>query len=598
MARFPNLTALAGATLDEVLGLWTGLGYYSRARNLHRAAAMVRDRHGGAMPRELDALVALPGIGLSTAGAILALSHGDRQPILDGNVKRVLCRYHGIDGWPGQSRVQRDLWALAERHTPREHVAAYTQAIMDLGATLCARSRPLCAACPLEADCAARREGSQARLPAPRPRRAVPQRETAFLVLRAPDGALLLERRPPAGIWGGLWCFPECDPGGDIDVACRTRFGVRPAGFTRLAPISHGFTHFKLDVHPILVDIGDDDATAVAEVGERRWFPPGVAEKPGARGPGEAPDRAARERVFDPIRRERTAIVGHGRSERAVSTPSDWTRALAHLRRRDRALKRVIDIVGPSRPARIGSARTPFVALLRAIVHQQLSGKAADSIHRRLLGLFPNNRPSARALLALDDAVLRAAGLSRSKVLAVRDLAAKVAARRIPSRGALASMEDEAIIERLTEIRGIGRWSVEMLLIFGPRTARCAPRSPISESGAVSWCAGVPTPCRHRTSCSRRGRSGDPIAASRAGTCGGRASSDGVGARGELLRTIHRNGPTPTTLGLQLLAMPRFPLRSNCVSKRKHCRGTHRIVDRDPNKACVRPQPLVNQVIS
>ena len=149
-----------------------------------------------------------------------------------------------------------------------------------------------------------------------------------------------------------------------------------------------------------------------------------------------------------------------------MSTPYAWSRALAHLGRRDRALKRVIDIVGPGRPARIGSARTPFVALLRAIVYQQLSGRAADSIHRRLLGLFPNHRPSARALLALDDAELRAAGLSRSKVLAVRDLAAKVAARRIPGRGALASMEDEAIIERLTEIRGIGRWSVEMLLIF------------------------------------------------------------------------------------------------------------------------------------
>ena len=149
-----------------------------------------------------------------------------------------------------------------------------------------------------------------------------------------------------------------------------------------------------------------------------------------------------------------------------MSATYDWDRALAHLRRRDRALAQVIDIVGPGRPARIGSARTPFVALLRAIVYQQLSGKAAGSIHRRLLGLFPNHRPSARALLKLDDADLRAAGLSRSKVLAVRDLAAKVASRRIPGRGALEAMEDEAIIECLTDIRGIGRWSVEMLLIF------------------------------------------------------------------------------------------------------------------------------------
>ena len=285
MARFPTLATLADAALDDVLGLWTGLGYYSRARNLHRAAVVMRDRHGGEMPRELDALVALPGIGRSTAGAILALSHGDRHPILDGNVKRVLCRYHGIDGWPGQSGVERTLWTIAQRHTPHEHVAAYTQAIMDLGATLCVRSRPLCAICPIGADCAARRKGAQARLPAPRPRREVPRRETAFLVLRDPIGALLLERRPPSGIWGGLWCFPECDPADDIVATCRSRFGVRPVAISTLAPIAHGFTHFKLDVHPVLVEIGGDGEIAVADPGETRWFPPGAAADIGLAAP-------------------------------------------------------------------------------------------------------------------------------------------------------------------------------------------------------------------------------------------------------------------------------------------------------------------------
>ena len=284
MARFPDLAALADAPLDDVLGLWTGLGYYSRARNLHRAAAVVRDRHGGAMPRDLDALVALPGIGRSTAGAILALSHGDRHPILDGNVKRVLCRYHGIGGWPGEGRVERTLWELAERHTPREDVAAHTQAIMDLGATLCTRSRPLCAMCPLEADCAARREGAQARYPAPRPRRETPRRETAFLVLRDPGGALLLERRPPAGIWGGLWCFPECAPGADVEAVCRSRFGVRPVATTALAPIAHGFTHFKLDVYPILVEVDGDDGAVVADPGGPRRSSSGAAAT-GADGP-------------------------------------------------------------------------------------------------------------------------------------------------------------------------------------------------------------------------------------------------------------------------------------------------------------------------
>ena len=284
-ARFPDLAALADAALDDVLGLWTGLGYYSRARNLHRAAVLVRDRHGGVMPRALDALVALPGIGRSTAGAILALSHGDRHPILDGNVKRVLCRYHGIEGWPGQGRVERTLWTLAERHTPRERVAAYTQAIMDLGATLCVRSRPLCHLCPIGSDCAARRDGAQARLPAPRPRRATPRRETAFLMLRDSRGALLLERRPPSGIWGGLWCFPECDPAADFRAECRSRFGVRPAAVAVLAPIAHGFTHFRLDVHPVLVEVGGDEAAAVADPGAMRWVPSGAVADIGLAAP-------------------------------------------------------------------------------------------------------------------------------------------------------------------------------------------------------------------------------------------------------------------------------------------------------------------------
>ena len=225
----------------------------------------------------------LPGIGRSTAGAILALSHGDRHPILDGNVKRVLCRYHGVGGWPGEGRVERTLWTLAERHTPREQVAVYTQAIMDLGATLCVRSRPLCSVCPLQTDCAARREGAQARIPAPRPRRETPRRETAFLVLRDPGGALLLERRPPAGIWGGLWCFPECEPDADVEAVCRSRFGVRPATTTALAPIAHGFTHFKLDVYPILVEVDDDDGSTAADSDGSRRYSSGAA----VAGPGE-----------------------------------------------------------------------------------------------------------------------------------------------------------------------------------------------------------------------------------------------------------------------------------------------------------------------
>ena len=285
MVRLPTLADLADAPLDDVFALWSGLGYYSRARNLHRAAVIVRDRHDGEMPRDLDALVALPGIGRSTAGAILALSHGDRHPILDGNVKRVLCRYHGIEGWPGQRAIERALWTLAERHTPHDGVAAYTQAIMDLGATLCVRSRPPCPLCPIEAGCAARRDGAQAHIPAPRPRRAVPRRQTAFLVLRDPGGAVLLERRPPSGIWGGLWCFPECDPAADFEATCRARFGIRPVAVTALAPIAHGFTHFRLDVHPVLVEVGGHRGDAVADPGAMRWHPPGAVADIGLAAP-------------------------------------------------------------------------------------------------------------------------------------------------------------------------------------------------------------------------------------------------------------------------------------------------------------------------
>ena len=246
--RFPDVDALAAAEVDEVLHLWSGLGYYARARNLHRAARAVCERHGGELPGDIEGLTGLPGIGRSTAGAILALSRDERHPILDANVQRVLCRYHAIDGWPGESPVRKRLWTLAERHTPRSEVAAYTQAIMDLGATLCVRRRPVCALCPLESGCRARAERRQHELPAPRPKRERPQRRTAFLILRDAEGAFLLERRPPSGVWGGLFGFPECPPDPDVRAACEQRFGVevkerpaprRPA--PRLHPLRAGY---------------------------------------------------------------------------------------------------------------------------------------------------------------------------------------------------------------------------------------------------------------------------------------------------------------------------------------------------------------------
>jgi A/G-specific adenine glycosylase len=266
MQRFPDVRALAAAPVDEVLHLWTGLGYYARARNLHRAAQLIVAEHGGEFPQTFAAVQALPGIGRSTAGAILALSGAQRHPILDGNVKRVLARYFGVAGFPGEREVEKTLWSLADECTPTKRVAHYTQAIMDLGATLCVRSRPLCAACPLAQDCVARIEGRQSALPAPRPKKLRPQR-TAYVVLMVrDDGAVLLQRRPPAGIWGGLWTLPQFDE----REAGQAWIGDNRT--TDLPPYSHSFTHFDLTLHPLLVH--GVPVPAVADSDAYCWYEP------------------------------------------------------------------------------------------------------------------------------------------------------------------------------------------------------------------------------------------------------------------------------------------------------------------------------------
>ena len=247
--RFPDVAALAAAPLDEILHLWSGLGYYARARNLHRAAQLIVDDFGGRFPCDIEHLRALPGIGRSTAGAILSLGVGQRQPILDGNVKRVLARCFGVEGWPGQAAVQRELWALAERLTPGERCADYNQAMMDLGATLCQRAGPECSRCPLYKDCIARRHGRQAELPGRRPRRASPVRATRMLALRDADGRVLLQRRPPSGVWGGLWSLPEWD-----DDECRNRYPWLDLSAGMALPARrHAFSHFQLEITPWLI---------------------------------------------------------------------------------------------------------------------------------------------------------------------------------------------------------------------------------------------------------------------------------------------------------------------------------------------------------
>ena len=266
LARFPDLAALAGAPQDEVLRRWSGLGYYSRARNLHRAAQLVAERHGGVFPRALDDIAALPGIGRSTAAAVAAFAYGTRAAILDGNVKRVLARHFAVAGFPGERRVEMRLWQLAEEQLPPRAIGRYTQALMDLGATLCTRAKPACADCPLAQSCRALALARVGDFPAPRPAKAVPTRAThMLLLLRA--GEVLLEKRPPAGIWGGLWSLPELADAARVRAHCRTRYGCSIAAPQPLAPLAHGFTHFKLQIQPLLCRV-EKLAPAAREPGQ------------------------------------------------------------------------------------------------------------------------------------------------------------------------------------------------------------------------------------------------------------------------------------------------------------------------------------------
>jgi A/G-specific adenine glycosylase len=269
-AALPDLPALAAAPLDQVLALWSGLGYYARARNLHAAAQRCIDLHGGALPRDLDALLALPGIGRSTAGAILAQAWGDRFAILDGNVKRVLARMHGIDGWPGTPAIEKRLWAIAEAQLPGERMADYTQAQMDFGATLCTRHDPACDACPLQSRCLARLAGRVHELPTPRPGKPLPERSAVVMLLHDRDGRVLLQRRPGTGVWAALWSLPEA---GDLPDA-RAWFAANIAGeFEGAEPlpaIVHAFTHYRLHLHPLRWD-EVAAGTSVADNGDRRW---------------------------------------------------------------------------------------------------------------------------------------------------------------------------------------------------------------------------------------------------------------------------------------------------------------------------------------
>jgi len=286
MARFPDIQSLAQAAQDQVLHYWSGLGYYARARHLHAAARQVVEEFNGEFPDSFEAVMALPGIGRSTAGAILALAGNQYYPILDGNVKRVLTRYHAVEGWPGQTGVLKQLWELAQQHTPQQRTADYTQAIMDLGATLCTRTRPRCADCPVSAGCAALAAGKQTDYPSPRPKKALPVRSVCMLMLCNSSGEVLLEQRPPAGIWGGLWSFPELPAVAAIAGHCRDSLGIKVENVTPWPELRHSFSHFHLDIVPVFASAATDHER-VMEAPYRLWYNINGTEERGLAAPVE-----------------------------------------------------------------------------------------------------------------------------------------------------------------------------------------------------------------------------------------------------------------------------------------------------------------------
>lgn len=269
MEHFPTVQALAAAPVDDVLHLWTGLGYYARARNLHKCALTVVKEHNGRFPGTVEGLSALPGIGRSTAGAIVSIAKKKRAAILDGNVKRVLARYHAVDGWPGKTEVLNQLWDYAEAYTPEARCNHYTQAMMDLGATLCSRSKPACELCPLKDGCTARAQGNPQDYPGKKPKKILPVKSVQLLMLRNPQGNILLQQRPPQGIWGGLWSFPELDVGEDAREHCELRY-AEVVETEIWDEYRHTFSHYHLDITPVLLQLQREPAQ-VREGQPQRW---------------------------------------------------------------------------------------------------------------------------------------------------------------------------------------------------------------------------------------------------------------------------------------------------------------------------------------
>ncbi|MBJ7555737.1 A/G-specific adenine glycosylase [Marinomonas spartinae] len=271
MAAFPTVEALAKANQEEVLAHWSGLGYYARARNMHKTAKILVDEWDSQFPDSVEGVCELPGIGRSTASAILSISRGVQAAILDGNVKRVLARFHAVPIWPGERKTEEAMWELAEHYMPSERCGDYTQAMMDLGATLCTRSKPQCLLCPLETDCLARQTQDPTQFPVRKPKKALkPEKRLQFLVISNDDNQVLLEKRPQTGIWGGLWSLPELACDESVVMHVEQRFQTQIHDVSSLTAFRHTFSHYHLDIEPSYVRIGE--LNAVMEEGKYQWF--------------------------------------------------------------------------------------------------------------------------------------------------------------------------------------------------------------------------------------------------------------------------------------------------------------------------------------
>jgi len=277
MLSFPDVQTLANANQDAVLKHWSGLGYYARARNMHKAAKMIFDNFSGKFPDDLESMQSLSGIGRSTAAAILSISSNQKEAILDGNVKRVLSRVFAVEGWPGKSAVLKKLWVLSEQTIPDTRNADYTQAIMDLGATLCTRSKPRCNDCPLKSDCLAFQQGNQTDYPGKKPKKVMPEKETIMLIIKSHEQEVLMQKRPPTGIWGGLWCFPQFEKMESAEEWLDLNFKASIKQAKSLPSLKHTFSHFHLHIQPLIITLKNPininmNKSSVMEHDDSLWY--------------------------------------------------------------------------------------------------------------------------------------------------------------------------------------------------------------------------------------------------------------------------------------------------------------------------------------